>query len=518
MNPTANPTHRPRTTGAQRAAMAARALLDRRRARRNLDDWARTNGFEPAKHHRVLNQHLEAAARRDIRRLMIWMPPGSAKSTYTSMLFPPWWMHQWPGGKILSITHKDSLVRKWGRICRNRVRDYRGTLNLQLVGDQRAATKWETATGGEYNGCGIFGAPSGLRADLILLDDPVRGREAADSELQREKLVDVYRDEIYTRLKPGGVVIVIQTRWHPMDLSGQLLADEMDDGLKWHVLSMPAIYEGGEPCPIGRSEGEALWPEWQSLDELRQIRHDVGERAWNALFQQRPRPDEGAVWKESYLRYFHYGPGEPTRDGQQVIPDGGNPVDVWVLYRFCTADLALGKRDGDFTVLCVWGYDSKTGILYLLHMDRGRYSAPETQRRLRALYKKWRLARLYIESVQYQTSVVQHLREDKLPATELIPDADKKTRLLAAEPWGEQRRLCFNADAANTPYLVHELLSFMGVGDEQDDCVDNISMGTMVARSAGTSRNPYHKSGNNGHGGNGHGFRIPTVQNGPTFT
>lgn len=163
-------------------ADAARELLRRRGIRKNLTDWCGTLGFVPARHHRLIIEKLEAVARREIPRLALFLPPGSAKSTYASVLFPPWLMAQWPGASIIAASHTAELAERWGRRVRNLVSEHSATLGYGLSADSQAAGRWDTDAGGEYYAVGVGGAVTGRRADLAIIDDPVRSREDADSE------------------------------------------------------------------------------------------------------------------------------------------------------------------------------------------------------------------------------------------------------------------------------------------------------------------------------------------------
>ncbi len=136
---------------------AAQTLLTRRRARASLIEFARLCGFEPAAHHRLLIEKLEAVARDDIDRLMVFMPPGSAKSTYCSVLFPPWYLAQHPDHALIAASHTQELAERWGRRVRNLIAEHANTLSLALSVDSSAAGRWETEAGGEYYAAGVGG-------------------------------------------------------------------------------------------------------------------------------------------------------------------------------------------------------------------------------------------------------------------------------------------------------------------------------------------------------------------------
>ena len=160
----------------------------RRQIRRSLTEWSRTAGFEPARHHRLLIDKLEALARGDIRRLMVFMPPGSAKSTYSSVLFPAYFLANDPKANIIAASHSIELAQKFGRRVRNLVDEHHATLNVDLADDNKAAGRWATQQGGEYYAAGVGVGIAGFRADLAIIDDPLRSREDADSQTIRDKI------------------------------------------------------------------------------------------------------------------------------------------------------------------------------------------------------------------------------------------------------------------------------------------------------------------------------------------
>ena len=154
------------------------------------------------------------------------MPPGSAKSTYASIRFPAYYLGRLPEKSIIATSYGDTLATSFGRKVRNLVatREY-GVLfeDVTLSEDSRAKGEWETSSGGSYFAAGVGSGITGRRGDLGLIDDPVKGRQEADSETVRQSVWDWFKSDFLTRLKPGAAQIIIQTRWHEDDLSGRLL-------------------------------------------------------------------------------------------------------------------------------------------------------------------------------------------------------------------------------------------------------------------------------------------------------
>lgn len=261
--------------------------------------WARLCGYEPAAHHRFLIEKLEAVVRGEIDRLAIFLPPGSAKSTYSSMLFPPFFLAQRPNSAILVCSHSADLAESFGRRSRNLIIDKEKILGYKLSDDSQAAGKWSTNNGGEYFSAGVGGRIAGRRADLALIDDPVGSKVDAYSEVSRDQAWNWYNFDVRTRLKPNARIILIQTRWHEDDLAGRILAKEGDE---WTVINIPLI--AVENDPIGRQPGEVLWREYFNDKIVSDAQKDSD--VFNALYQQNPVPESGDFFKREWLDSYGY--------------------------------------------------------------------------------------------------------------------------------------------------------------------------------------------------------------------
>ena len=318
----------------------------RKSIRADLTAWASLalapRGHQPAAHHLLLIRELEALAAGRTDRLMLLLPPGSAKSTYASLVFPPWWLARFPHSSIIATSHTSSLARHFGRGVRALVEQHSVRLGYALDPTSRAAHRFQTSTGAEYYATGVRGPITGRRADLILIDDPVKSQAEADSPAAREQLWNWFRSDLATRLKPGGRIVLIMTRWHPDDLGGRIL--EGPDS--WRLLRLPALAEAGDP--LGREPGMALWPAWEDSDAIARKRTLLGERAFSALFQQDPRPRTGRLFL-------------PGRVAIVDDPVTTTAVRAWDL----AATAQTAGRDPDYTVGVKLGRDANGSFIVL---------------------------------------------------------------------------------------------------------------------------------------------------------
>lgn len=278
------------------------------------------------------------------------MPPGSAKSTYGSVLFPPWLM-QCVSTSVLAASHTTELAEKWGRRVRNLVNEHTNELGISVAPDNMAAGRWALTNGAEYYAAGVGTGIAGFRAGLGLIDDPIRSRQDADSELIRDRIWDWYINDFRTRLVPGASQVLIQTRWHEDDLAGRALQHS-----DWHVISLPAEAEPEDP--LGRKVGEWLWSDgtYGYGEQLSELKKNTPARTWSALYQQRPAPEDGDYFKSEWLRPYTQAPAKET---MRIY--GGS-------------DYAVTADGGDFTVHAVVGLDPE-GRMYLLDLWRKQASS-----------------------------------------------------------------------------------------------------------------------------------------------
>lgn len=320
--------------------------VERDKIRGSLTEWCKLVGYAPAVHHQLLIKGLERVERGESQRLAVFMPPGSAKSSYASILFPPWLMAQQPDASILAASHTTELAEKWGRRVRNLIVQHSQTLGISLSQDSQAAGRWALNSGGEYYSAGVGTGIAGFRAKYGLIDDPIRSRQDADSELIRDRIWDWYINDFKTRLVPSSAQILIQTRWHEDDLAGRALQHD-----KWDVISLPAIAEPDDL--LGRPLGEPLWNDdaYGYGAQLIELSTKTPARTWSALYQQRPTPDDGDYFKTDWLRPYDKAPARET------------------LRIYGGSDYAVTSDGGDWTVHAVVGIDPENRM-YLLDLWR----------------------------------------------------------------------------------------------------------------------------------------------------
>lgn len=396
--------------------------------------------YQSAEHHRRICDRLEAIERGEIDRLMIFMPPRHGKSELASKRFPAWCLGRKPSRQIIAASYNSDLANDFGRNVRNIVDEPEFGevfVDVSLAPDSHAANRLNTNHGGAYVAAGVGTAVTGRGAHIALIDDPFKDREEADSERRRDIVWDWYRSTLFTRLMPGGAIVLIQTRWHEDDLAGRLLESEPD---QWEVLDLPAI----------NANGEALWPEWYDEAALERIKNTIGPREWSALYQQRPQPDEGTFFQRSWFKEWGKLP--------QVRYYG-------------TSDYAVTDGDGDYTVHRVWGI-GPDGEVYRVAGWRGQATSDVWIEQKLDLVEKYKPLAWFGEGGVIQKAIepalLRRMRERKVFCRMVwLPSvADKPTRARSFQAMAASGRVFFEKGAD-----ISEHLSFpAGKHDDDVDC------------------------------------------------
>jgi predicted phage terminase large subunit-like protein len=432
------------------AMLPTLAQIKQEKARRDLVDYAKLCWpiYRVGRHHHIIAEALARVEQGKCKRLMIFAPPRHGKSMLTSEFFPAWYMGRNPDKYVMHATYSQELAEDWGRKIRNQLADPEYPFkNCSLSTDSASQKKFSTNQGGTYFALGVGGAATGRGAHLLLIDDPLKNREEADSETIREKLKGWYRSVAYTRLMPGGSIVIIQTRWHEDDLSGWLLREHADEN--WEVLSLPAIAEDGD-C-MDRKPGEALWPSDYNEEALEKIKQQLGSRDWSALYQQRPSPDGGSIFKLDWFRRYNAIPANRSLR----------------IHSWDTA--AKDKEFNDPTAFGLW--DSADSGYYLSDVMCSRMQFPELRRAVESLACRDNPDAILIEDKSSGQQLIQVLRQEtRLPVIAIEPVISKLARAQGISGTIESGRV-FLPNIA--PWLVDyesEIKAFpVGVHDDMVD-------------------------------------------------
>ncbi len=456
---------------------AAEALLRRRVARREFREWCLLTGLKPAKHHDLIISKLQEVTESPVSRFVILlMPPGAAKSTYTSDRFPCWFLGKRPGNSILACSYKYDLAEKWGRAGRNHVTEYKEVLGYTLKADSKSAGEWETSTGGRYFCAGVGAGIAGHRADLGLIDDPIGSQEDADSKLIRDKQWDWFMGDFYPRLKPNASIVIIANRRHEDDIVGRLTSLETKGSPvladRWEVISLPFFAEDNDP--LGRPAGTdpeskvagRLWPEWFTEDMARGIMN-MPPRVLAGLYQQRPAPEEGDYFKRGNLIGY-------TQEELAAQEKKGG------FRTYITADFAISEeQSADRTAIIPAGVDNE-GRLWIFPDIYWLRSGPketvtallnmmERRKPELTIAEKGHISKAlgpYIELQKRERLIFGHIEE-------VQPTRAKDVRARSFQGLTEMHKVRFPKFATWWEKAEHEMLTFPG--GKHDDFVDALA-------------------------------------------
>lgn len=386
-----------------------------------------------------------------------------------------WFLDLFPEKRIIIASYGDRLAKHFGRAVRN---------NLSLIEkeslskDSKAASEFRTKEGGGLITAGVGGAITGHGMDLGLIDDPIRNMEDAQSSTIRENQVEWFNSTFYTRLEPGGTIIVILTRWHEDDLAGYLIKEHADN---WEYINLPAIAE--ENDLLERSPGTALCPSRFDENALAVIKAGVGTRVWNALYQGRPSPMEGTMWKRAMWKRW------------EKLPETFDSLlQSW--------DTNVVEDGSSYCVGQIWG---RVGAnKYLIDQIRGKWGFSQLLEVFKSFSEKWPSANAKLVENKANGPALQDALKNSISGIIMIdPKGGKEVRAMACEPEIESGNVWLPADEVKHPWVkdfIEEAAVFPN--GKNDDQVDTASQALVYLK---TSNNFFsasnEKNTNNAQGG-----------------
>jgi predicted phage terminase large subunit-like protein len=422
-------------------------------------------------------------------RMMLFVPPRHGKSELISRRGPAYALGRMPDSSFIACSYGAELASRMNRDVQRIIDSdrYRAAFpGTALYGKQVRSTAQGSylrnseafevvGRKGGYRSAGVGGGITGMGADVLVIDDPIKDAEQANSATYRDKVWDWYTSTAYTRLMPGGGVLIVLTRWHEDDLAGRLLEAAKHEGDRWEVISYPAVAERDE---AHRKEGEALHPERYGLDRLKAIRGAVGSYVWAALYQQRPAPADGNKFKRPWFRYYDRDEAAPDLlrlEGRDGAPE--KVVRLADCRLFATVDLAVSTRQtADWTVFGIWAATPASDLI-LLDLVRDRLQEPDVVKMAVGLHRRWNLGHLAVEANGIGLGIVQTMRREGLPVRAVLTHRDKVTNASTAMVRMEAGQIYTPRYAPWLDAYEAELLGFPNAAhDDQVDVTSNAAI------------------------------------------
>jgi len=311
--------------------------------------------WKPYDYLKLISHTITEAIAKGNGGLIISLPPRHGKSLLISHWIPVWLLENWPTQNIILSSYEADFAADWGRKVRNTIQEHQDKLTVRLSFDSTSASRWHSTKGGGMVTAGSGGPITGRGGSLIIVDDPHKNWQEAQSETFRQRIIDWFNSTLLTRCEPAATIIVVQTRWHQDDLSGYLLREHSDN---WQEIRLPALAEVHENIPPywEREIDEPLCPERYSKEELLGIKSALGSTMWASLYQQRPAPAGGSIFKIDWWKYYKEAPAFD-----------------FILQSWDTAFKAT--ENASYSVCQTWGL-AQNGY-YLIHQFRGRVEYPQ---------------------------------------------------------------------------------------------------------------------------------------------
>lgn len=452
-------------------------LMDER-ARRNFEHFVRATVHQDYEmgwvHEEIcaeLNQFLLDVVAGKSPRLLLEAPPRHGKTELASRRFPAFALGKHPDLSIIATSYAADLASSNNRDVQRIMEGdaYRNLFpgsrlngdNVRTVADGsylRNSDIFEiVGHRGVYKSSGVGGGITGRGMHIGIIDDPIKDAEQAYSLTYRDKVWDWYQSTFYTRLMPGGGILLILTRWHEDDLAGRILKAAKENGEVWREVRYSAIAEKNEPH---RKKGEALHPERYGLEQLGRIRTAVGSRVWASLYQQRPAAAEGQIFRRDWWKTYTPSSDDP----QKLIEHLGitHVVQFW--------DTAFKAKSGsDYSVCITMG--KADSMFYVLDRWKGKVEFPELKATAIGHAAKWQPHTILIEDAASGQSLIQELQRDSLlPIHPVKVDRDKVSRAYAITPLLEAGRVAYPVNASWATDFIDTLATFPNA--EHDDDVD----------------------------------------------
>lgn len=443
--------------------------------------------YKPVRHHETICAALEEVEKGHYQRLIISMPPRHGKSELASRRFPAWFMGKDPYRQVLFATYNAELAAGFGRSVREVMRQpafQQVFPGCKLRTGSQSADRLETEEGGVAGFVGVGGGLTGKGADLLIIDDPIKDREEADSKRERDKLWEWFTQVAMTRLMDGGRVVIIMTRWHEDDLVGRLTDPKnpcYNDELaqQWKVLSLPAIAEGDDP--MGRKPGEALWPERYGLPFLNEIKR-LNPKGFSALYQGQPTPEDGDYFRREWIKF--YNPDQLPKALRVYVASDHAVSTATAADKTCLLAVGVDDQDNLYVLPDVWwrraGPEQVVEAMVEM-MDRLKPSL-------------WWAERTHItQSLGPFLRKVMQERGVYTAIEEVVPVRDKQTRAQAIRGRMSMGKVFFPRFAPWWSDAEQELLKFPSARhDDFVDALGHIGMGLarQIAAATPVSRDP----------------------------